>query len=94
MIRSRAHRLGEPVLVALGSALAPEGDLYEGGTLLVAPDLRAGPYVMMDARTGDAVGVLELPEEIANGAAWRAVAGEPIDATRAEEGGDREPDEA
>lgn len=75
---SRAHRLGEPVVTALGTPPRPEGALIPVGTLLVAPGLPPGEYVMMSPETGDEVGILELPEELANARAWKAAQGVPI----------------
>lgn len=37
-----------------------------GGTVLVAAYTPAGAYAMMDARTGEEAGILELPEELAD----------------------------
>ena len=78
MIVSRAHRLGEPVVTALGTPPRPEGVVYPVDTLLVAPGLAPGLYVMMNPDTGEELGVLELPEELGNARAWRAVTGRPI----------------
>lgn len=56
----------------------------DGGTILVAPSTPAAEYAMIDPRTGEEAGILELPEDLADVPVARA---HPRDAVTIRQGG-------